>query len=115
MDSEAGAEAMQYDGVHPDTLAVYVEGRHARTHSVPWASFTVKWRRDNGFGHEPLLALANGRRSRPSSTSVLLARGDWALLPSRWNHAGQAHAAFSRDDGALEDTDPLTRRPRSRQ
>lgn len=26
MESEAGAEAMRYDGVHPDTLAVYVEG-----------------------------------------------------------------------------------------
>jgi hypothetical protein len=25
MDSEAGADAMQYDGVHPDTLVVYVE------------------------------------------------------------------------------------------
>jgi hypothetical protein len=25
MESEAGAEAMRYDGVHPDTLAVYVE------------------------------------------------------------------------------------------
>jgi hypothetical protein len=25
MQSEAGAEAMRYDGVHPDTLAVYVE------------------------------------------------------------------------------------------
>jgi hypothetical protein len=25
MESEAGAAAMQYDGVHPDTLAVYVE------------------------------------------------------------------------------------------
>jgi hypothetical protein len=25
MESEAGASAMQYDGVHPDTLAVYVE------------------------------------------------------------------------------------------
>jgi hypothetical protein len=25
MESEAGAEAMKYDGVHPDTLAVYVE------------------------------------------------------------------------------------------
>ena len=24
--SEAGAEAMTYDGVHPDTLAFYVEG-----------------------------------------------------------------------------------------
>jgi hypothetical protein len=26
MQSEAGASAMAYDGVHPDTLAVYVEG-----------------------------------------------------------------------------------------
>ena len=26
MQSEAGAAAMEYDGVHPDTLAVYVEG-----------------------------------------------------------------------------------------
>jgi hypothetical protein len=26
MESEAGAEAMKYDGVHPDTLAVYMEG-----------------------------------------------------------------------------------------
>ena len=26
MHSEAGAAAMAYDGVHPDTLAVYVEG-----------------------------------------------------------------------------------------
>jgi hypothetical protein len=26
MDIEAGAEAMRYDGVHPDTLAVYLEG-----------------------------------------------------------------------------------------
>jgi hypothetical protein len=26
MDSAAGAEAMRYDGVHPDTLAFYVEG-----------------------------------------------------------------------------------------
>jgi hypothetical protein len=26
MQSEAGAAAMAYDGVHPDTLAVYVEG-----------------------------------------------------------------------------------------
>jgi hypothetical protein len=26
MKSEAGAAAMAYDGVHPDTLAVYVEG-----------------------------------------------------------------------------------------
>lgn len=25
MESEAGAAAMQYDGVNPDTLAVYVE------------------------------------------------------------------------------------------
>jgi hypothetical protein len=25
MDSEAGAAAMEYDGVHPDTLAVYVQ------------------------------------------------------------------------------------------
>jgi len=25
MESEAGAEAMKYDGVHPDTLVVYVE------------------------------------------------------------------------------------------
>ena len=25
MESEAGADAMQYDGVHRDTLAVYVE------------------------------------------------------------------------------------------
>ena len=25
MESEAGAAAMKYDGVHPDTLAVYVE------------------------------------------------------------------------------------------
>jgi hypothetical protein len=25
MESEAGAAAMQYDGVHPDTIAVYVE------------------------------------------------------------------------------------------
>ena len=25
MESEAGAEAMKYDGVNPDTLAVYVE------------------------------------------------------------------------------------------
>ena len=25
MESEAGAEAMRYDGVHPDTLAVYIE------------------------------------------------------------------------------------------
>ncbi len=25
MESEAGAAAMQYDGVHPDTLAVYVQ------------------------------------------------------------------------------------------
>ncbi len=24
--SEAGAEAMAYDGVHPDTLAIYIEG-----------------------------------------------------------------------------------------
>ena len=26
MESEAGAEAMKYDGVHADTLAVYLEG-----------------------------------------------------------------------------------------
>ena len=26
MRSEAGAAAMEYDGVHPDTLVVYVEG-----------------------------------------------------------------------------------------
>jgi hypothetical protein len=26
MQSEAGAAAMAYDGVHPDTLVVYVEG-----------------------------------------------------------------------------------------
>jgi hypothetical protein len=26
LQSEAGAAAMAYDGVHPDTLAVYVEG-----------------------------------------------------------------------------------------
>lgn len=26
MKSAAGAEAMEYDGVHPDTLAIYVEG-----------------------------------------------------------------------------------------
>ena len=25
MESQAGAEAMRYDGVHPDTLAVYVQ------------------------------------------------------------------------------------------
>jgi hypothetical protein len=25
MESAEGAEAMKYDGVHPDTLAVYVE------------------------------------------------------------------------------------------
>jgi hypothetical protein len=25
IESEAGAEAMKYDGVHPDTLAVFVE------------------------------------------------------------------------------------------
>ena len=25
MESEAGAEAMKYDGVHPETLAVFVE------------------------------------------------------------------------------------------
>ncbi|HET9632861.1 MAG TPA: hypothetical protein VFP73_10700 [Terrabacter sp.] len=25
MESEAGAEAMRYDGVHPDTIVVYVE------------------------------------------------------------------------------------------
>jgi hypothetical protein len=25
MESELGAAAMKYDGVHPDTLAVYVE------------------------------------------------------------------------------------------
>jgi hypothetical protein len=25
MESEAGAAAMQYDGVHPDTIAIYVE------------------------------------------------------------------------------------------
>ncbi len=26
MQSEAGAAAMAYDGVHPDTLAIYIEG-----------------------------------------------------------------------------------------
>lgn len=26
MESPEGAEAMKYDGVHPDTLAIYVEG-----------------------------------------------------------------------------------------
>ena len=26
MDSEAGAEAMKYDGVRPETIAVYTEG-----------------------------------------------------------------------------------------
>lgn len=25
MESEAGADAMKYDGVHPETLAVFVE------------------------------------------------------------------------------------------
>jgi len=25
MESEAGAEAMKYDGVHPDTIAIYME------------------------------------------------------------------------------------------
>ena len=26
MESEAGAEAMKYDGVRPDTIAMYMEG-----------------------------------------------------------------------------------------
>ncbi|SFD05976.1 hypothetical protein [Tropicimonas isoalkanivorans] len=26
INSEAGAEAMKFDGVHPDTMAIYVEG-----------------------------------------------------------------------------------------
>jgi hypothetical protein len=40
MESEAGAEAMRYDGVHPDTLAVYEESWHAQTRSVRSAAWS---------------------------------------------------------------------------